>query len=330
MVDGPTPLQWTELRARRPVSEDAFATIPISVGEQLTPLAYAIDVTGNLHLLIPVERGPSDAMPPDLNGLRVRHRQLDSGCMVDLIANASHETVFNAVCQDVIEAVVVQGREPWAAIAATIRKWQSAWRPARQAMEKTAQVGLFGELFVLQTVLLPVLGPAAVALWSGPEGERHDFVGERLHIEVKATRGTRPEHQISRVDQLRVAEGCELMVASILLEESIGGDETLASRIDAIINLLRKDTVALDTFMTKLVDVGWAEEMRHTGELLRFFLRDASVHLVDDNFPRLPDDFQLPSGVVSVKYVVNLANLPVLDITEVAAIVRRASALKPY
>jgi hypothetical protein len=192
-------------------------------------------------------------------------------------------------------------------------------------MDKSVQVGLFGELLALQTLMIPSLGPAAIDQWSGPDAERHDFVGDRLHIEVKTTRKSRHEHEISRLDQLRVPDGCQLLLVSIQLEQSVGGDETLATRVDTIVNLLRNDAAALDTFMTKLVNVGWSEEMRNSGELLRFFLRDAFVFAVDEDFPRLPDDFTPPSGVVSVKYTIDLANLPALGMDEAMAIIEAAN-----
>ena len=81
---------------------------------------------------------------------------------------------------------------------------------------------------------------------------------------------------------------------SIQLEQSIGGNETLATNLDTIVDLLRGDACALDTFMTKMANMGWSEEMRDSGELLRFFVRSAFVYVVDEDFPRLPDDF-MPS-----------------------------------
>jgi hypothetical protein len=95
--------------------------------------------------------------------------------------------------------------------------------------------------------------------------------------------------------------------------------------MDAIVDLLRNEASAMDTFMTKMVNMGWAEEMRRSGELARFFLRDASVFVVDEDFPRIPDDFTPPSGVVSVKYTVDLANLPALGMDEVRATVEAAN-----
>ncbi|RMX18081.1 PD-(D/E)XK motif protein [Vandammella animalimorsus] len=325
MVDGLSPTHWSQLRAVRPQSEDALAVIPITIDGNETGLSSAMDQAGLLHLLIPVTKGPDGALPADLNGLKVRHRRLETGDILDLSAPPSHEQVFTPFCNEIVDAVVRQSREPWRAVAAIIRAWQSAWKPARQSMDKTVQIGLFGELLVLRSLMIPVLGPVAVDQWSGPERERHDFVGPKLHIEVKTTRKSRPEHEISRLDQLCAPAGCKLLFVSVQLEESIGGDESLASQVDAIINLLRGDAVALDLFLTKMANMGWSEEVRNSGELLRFFLRRADVYAVDDDFPRLPDGFSPPSGVVSVKYTIDLANLPSLGMDEVGVIIRAAN-----
>lgn len=325
MIDGINPMHWAQLRTMRPQSEDALASMPVTVDGSGTPLFMAMDQAGHLHLLIPVDHGPSGAPPSDLNGLRVRHRRLDTGEVADLSAPPSHEQVFTPFCRDIVDAVVRQAREPWKAVAATIRAWQSAWKPVRPAMDKIVQVGLFGELLVLRSLMIPALGPAAVDQWSGPESERHDFVGERLHIEVKTTRKSRPEHEISRLDQLRTPAGCQLLFVSVKLEESIGGDQSLATQMDAIVDLLRGDAAALDWFMTKMANMGWTEEMRYSGELLRFFVCEAEVYAVDEDFPRLPDDFLPPSGVVSVKYTVDLANLPSLGVEEATDEIKRAN-----
>ena len=325
MADCLTSEHWSQLRLLRPQSEDALAVIPVAVDGTETGLCSAMDETGQLHLLIPVTQGPAVTPPADLNGLKVRHRRLATGEVLELSAPPSHDQVFTPFCNEIVDAVVRQSREPWRAVAAIVRTWQSAWKPARHAMDKILQIGLFGELLVLRSLMVPILGPAAIDQWSGPDSERHDFVGDRLHIEVKTTRRSRPEHEISRLDQLSAPAGCQLLFVSVQVEESIGGDQSLASQVDAVVDLLRGDAASLDLFMTKMANLGWSEEVRNSGELLRFFLRRADVYAVDDDFPRLPDDFSPPSGVISVKYTVDLANLPSLGMDEVAEIIRAAN-----
>ncbi len=147
-------------------------------------------------------------------------------------------------------------------------------------------------------------------------------MGELLHLEVKTTRKSRPEHEISRLDQLRVPAGCRLLFVSVQLEQSVGGAESLATQLDAAIESLRGDAAALDMFLTKMVNMGWSDEMRNSGELLRFNVREAFSYEVDADFPKLPDDFMPPSGVVAVKYIVDLANLPALGLEEAIALIK--------
>lgn len=324
MIETPSSAQWTKLRATRPLSEGTLVTDAIVFDGSATQMFAAMDSAGNLHLLIPVSGGPDGPKPADLNGLRVRHRHLEGGEVLNLSAPPSHERVFTPFCRDVVEAIALQHREPWAAVSSTVRAWQSAWKPARQKMDKSAQVGLFGELLVLNSIMLPSIGAASIDEWSGPEQERHDFSGERIHIEVKTTRKSRAEHEISRLDQLRVPDGRRLLLASIQVEESIAGEHTLATQIDSVIDFIRKDAAALDLFMLKLFDMGWTDEMRDSGELLRFNIRAADVFEVDSDFPRIPDDFEPSRGVISIKYTVDLANIPTLDRDETILAIREA------
>lgn len=316
MVDIPTSQHWNDLRQSRPVSDDALALVLVEIAGVPTGLSIGMDSRGWLHLLVPCDDGAPGQSVPDLNCLKVRQRTLDEGAFIELSAPPSHERVFTPFCREIISAVCEEGREPWRALSAIVRAWQSAWKPVRPEMDKTTQVGLFGELVVLRYLLLPALGAGAVESWSGPEFERHDFVLDHLHIEVKTTRRSRPEHEISRLDQLHVPAGKELLLVSIQLEETAAGRETLATQLDAVIDELRGDATAMDRFMAKMVNVGWSDEIRTSGELMRFELRDSGIYPVDDGFPRLPESFSPPTGVVALRYTIDLANLPTIGMDE--------------
>ena len=322
MVDLLRPDDWIELRRKRPNSDEAMATLPIRAQDGTeSGLLLGVDAAQNMHLLIPVRRGPSRGLPQDLTGMRVRHRQLESGEVLDLMASPAHEQFFSPVCQDVITAVLEQRRDPWRAVDAVIRAWRSALQPVREALEDHLQVGLFGELYVLKNVLLPCVGERAVYSWSGPLSERHDFVTERLRIEVKTTRKSRHQHEISRVDQLDAPDGCQLLLISVQLETSVGGRHSLATLIDELSSDLHADTAALDLLKEKVRDVGWTEDMRHSADLLRFELRDAQIYLVDEEFPRLPVGFRPSSGIIAMRYTVDLANVAALGLDEVLELI---------
>ena len=91
---------------------------------------------------------------------------------------------------------------------------------------------------------------------------------------------------------------------------------------DEIINLIRSDAAATDVFMAKMIQVGWTDELRRSGQLLCFHLRDAHIYEVDDHFPRLPAELVVPDGVVGIRYTIDLTNIPSLDVDDAIDIVR--------
>jgi hypothetical protein len=305
---------WRALRiGRSSAGEDQIVSTPVLYEGVATDLELAVDVSGDLHLFAPVTGPPDRNLPPDYNGLRLRLRRLGGADYLDLHSPAAHEPMFAMLCAQVVEAIYLHGRQPWAATIAIVRGWHSAWKPVRQPISRSVQIGLAGELIILWHLWIPALGSEAVHLWSGPDQERHDFTGERIHMEVKSTTRSRHEHEISRVDQLRVPAGRRLLFASVQLEASSGGTESLASLIDAILSDLAHDPAAVDAFLTKITGLDWSDEMRRSPELFRFHLRDAQIFEVDDEFPRLSDDLELSGGVIAIRYTISLANLPFLD-----------------
>ena len=168
--------------------------------------------------------------------------------------------MFAALCGKLVKAIVVEGRDPWSAAIAIVRAWQSAWRPLRQPMSRPVQIGLAGELLVMQSLWLPALGTEAAHFWSGPDRERHDFVSPRLHMEVKATTKSRHEYDVSRVDQLRAPDDRRLLFASIQLEESVMGVRSAGTLIDGVMEAIRHDSAAVDGFLTKLDGLGWSAD----------------------------------------------------------------------
>lgn len=317
MIDAPTPALWSQLRSSKPVHDDSLTTVFAGRLTDGRNVLFGIDRRSDLHLLIPVDGSVCEEKPADLQGLRVRQRLVDGQIhYLDLSASAAHERLFSPLVEEIMTAVIDHGRAPWKAVNTIMRAWQSAWKPTVSDMSKTLQVGLFGELLTLEKIVLPALGTSAIHFWSGPDYERHDFVGNLLHLEVKTTRKSRHEHEISRFDQLNTPEGRSLLVVSILLEESIAGTETIATKMESVIDLIRSDPEASDLFMSKMIQIGWSDELRRNSQLMRFNIRDAQIYEVDSTFPRLPIDFECPDGVVAIKYTIDLANVPTIGVDD--------------
>lgn len=313
-----TQERWARLRDQRPAHEDIYE----QVAEDLETALICVSNDGRLHLLLAIDVAPQ-SLPPDLQSLQVRI--LEGGrTWLDVSARSHHEELLTLVASKVLHAIRIEGRDPAVSVERIIDDMRAALRPLAPDLGATEQIGLFGELWVLSNVLFPTLGPRVCHLWSGPESERHDFVGLGVHVEVKTTTRSEPKHEISRLDQLKAPVDKRLLLVSVMLERSLGGDETLADRVDEIREKLGSDGHALDVFDSRLAQLGWHEGLRQTGALLRFTFRDVHVFEVAGTFPRLPDDYVPPLGVTGIKYSINVGSLPSLDVSEVQEVLLTA------
>lgn len=306
-----TQERWALLREQRLPYEDIYE----QATQDLEAALIGVSDDGRLHLLLAIDVVPLN-LPPDLQSLQVRI--LEGGQIwLDVCARSHHEELLTLVANKILHAIHIEGRDPAVSVERIIDDMRAALRPLAPDLGTTEQIGLFGELWVLSNVLFPTLGPRVCHLWSGPESERHDFVGQGVHIEVKTTTRSEPKHEISRIDQLKPPRNKRLLFVSVMLEKSLGGDETLADRVDEIRGKLGSDGHALDVFDSRLAQLGWHEGLRQNGALLRFTFRDVHVFEVTGTFPRLPDDYIPPLGVTGIKYSINVGSLPSLEVSAV-------------
>jgi len=313
-----TQERWAKLREHRRPYEPIYERASDNYETEL----IGVSEDGRLHLLISIDLAPP-SLPPDLQSIQVRILEGEQA-WIDISSRSHHEELLTLVANKVLYAIRTEGRDSSVSVERTINDMRAALRPLAPELSASEQIGLFGELWVLSNVLFPTLGNRACHLWSGPESERHDFVGQGVHVEVKTTTRSEPKHEISRLDQLRTPMGKRLLFISVILERSLGGDETLADRVDEIREKLGADGRALDVFESRLAQLGWHEGLRQTGALLRFTFRNVYVFEVIGSFPRLPDDYVPPLGVTSIKYSINVGSLPSLDVTEVRQILETA------
>lgn len=270
-----------------------------------------VDGEGLLHFMIAVGDEAFD-LPPELEAVSVRVMEADR-IYLDVYAKGHYEMIFTPLANQIFFGIAVQGRKPIDAVSDTLDEFRNALKPVRPDISLGEQIGLFGELWILKNVLIPSIGARACYMWSGPAAERHDFVGTAVHIEVKTTTRSQDKHEISRIDQLRAPRGKKLLLASIQLERTDGGEFTIADLIDEIILALGEDGKAIDEFESRLALLQWHDSLRQSSSLKRFNLRDVNFFEVDGTFPRLPDDYVPPRGIVALRYTIDISSRPVMD-----------------
>jgi hypothetical protein len=303
-----TAARWLTLKSQL----QGNGTLVELVDPAIPSCLLGVDQDGVLHLMIATGDEP-DELPQALEAVTAQVIETDR-IYLDICAKAHYEMVFTPMANQIFAGVAVQGRKPIDVVVDTIEEFRGALKPLKPDLSLIEQIGLFGEIWAI--------GSKACYLWSGPDSERHDFIGDEAHIEVKTTTKSEDRHEISRMDQLRAPDGKRLLFASIQLEKSEGGEKTIATLIDEVVEMLGVDGKAIDAFEARLAKMRWHDGLRQSSGLKKFNLRDAQFFEVEGTFPRLPDNYVPPRGITAIKYTIDVSSRAVLDRSVVDSIVK--------
>lgn len=103
--------------------------------------------------------------------------------------------------------------DPFAAVHETLDGWRELLK-TRAILSEEAQLGLRGELHILR-MLTTIIGDQALAAWTGPQKQPHDFRIGAVELEAKATTGVTHTHIINGLRQLEPSPGHRLYVYSM-------------------------------------------------------------------------------------------------------------------
>lgn len=197
------------------------------------------------------------------------------------------------------------------AVLATLADFRELLEGA-SGLSREHELGLFGELTVLDCLISGTSGSEAVAAWRGPDGDEHDFDLGCGDLEVKSTTSEKRIHWIGSLGQLTPTPGRRLWLLSMQLTTGLGEAATIAELIGKLrLKLVGAD---LDAFEKKLYTVGWrdifAPKVRH-----RFRLRSTPLLLpVNEDFPALTQGRVAAAGMPlsrlrEIAYAVDVAGL---------------------
>lgn len=187
-----------------------------------------------------------------------------------------------------------------------IRAWQNFMERGRDGvLGEEAEVGLFGEMVVLKS-LLDAGMPAALALdaWQGPLDSLQDFLFGSGAIEVKTTLVANGfPATVNSLEQLDETLRQPLYVAGVRLALSTAG-MNLPEFTDVIREVLKDQPSAFAIFESRLVQVGYLRGL--ADKYVRRFSHSGTVFLpVEGDFPRLTR-INVGPGVRKARYEVDL------------------------
>ena len=187
-----------------------------------------------------------------------------------------------------------------------ISMWQGLFeRLPADGLSDEAQRGLFGELWVLENLMLEVLDlPEAVEAWRGPDPGNQDFVRLGVAIEVKTTLAKRHSRlPIANEKQLDEVPHSILYLANVRLDESAAAGRNLNDLVGNCRQLVASDLYAARLLDDCLLKAGYLDVHANLYQERCWQVSGCRFFHVHDHFPRLTEA-NVPPGVGDIKYSV--------------------------
>lgn len=298
-----------------------------SLRRETTGAQRRVDATHPLDLYADYEQPDQpglvlfcNARPPDAPSLKAigieRRRRHDGSWSLRIsLEEPRLLPVFAELCRDIIE-FTRSGVEPVRAgglVLSRIERWRNLMQTESAGLNPSELRGLIGELLVLETQMLPTLGPDdAVLAWTGPLGTDQDFrLPTGSKIEVKALDRDADRVRINGLGQLD--GGGDLLELAVVRLEDTGHDADDAITASRLIARLRERLAdapgAIQAFNALLGFVGWDDGADSGGVVVRLVRIDH--YEVNAAFPRLTFA-TVPNGVAEASYVIVLPPLEMI------------------
>lgn len=192
----------------------------------------------------------------------------------------------HAMLMAIADRIQLDGIEPIEALETTLATWESILA-SRVRLTLQAEVGLFGELLVVQALL--DTATAGVSAWRGGLSEEHDFGFADADVETKTTTGEQRRHWIHGLGQLVPTGETPLWLLSVQLTRAGEGE---GHRLPELIDDVRGRASGAERarLAQNLTAAGWSEDQR---DLVTDRWRPRTPALafrVADDFPRLTPD----------------------------------------
>jgi hypothetical protein len=271
-------------------------------------LYAGIETEGERVLMLVTDIEPP--ISPVFEAIEVRHSLRADGRWVLLIRLKKPDLIvpFSHLCQDLIDSTRSDcgAVSPPEYLVRRLTRWRRLMELSYAGLSDAEARGLIGELFILESLLIPKYGatPSLLA-WGGPYGAAQDFKIAGKLIEVKTCQLGSSQVAISSLEQL---DGGGEPVCLAVVRMSISSDQnstafTLNGLVDRI-RLSLSTEVALEELNVRLAEIGFDENDKSAA--IHYQVDKIQAYRVIDGFPRIVRA-QVPAPVTTVRYLVDIS-----------------------
>lgn len=271
----------------------------------------ALDTENCPLLLLPVSTSELGQDLPEAHGLHFRYEQYKGRSTASTYflqvkcALPTLESVFLDLVENICSRIQ-DGGNGLECVHATIEEFRDLLRPSTLPIDRIRIIGLFGELLFLKEAIQH--NQKAVEHWTGPQGERRDFLFAASAVEIKTSeKSSGSSVIIHSLGQLNNDDSKDLFLWYTRLEEDPGSGASVGDLVDVIESQLVSKTL----FREKLRAVGFDKSNADVWNSVHWAVLESQPFQVFDGFPRIiPGSFEAgtPPGISHVNYQLDLSH----------------------
>jgi hypothetical protein len=266
-------------------------------------LYAGVDLEGRRVLMLVTDQPPPELPTDGVIEVGLTQRNDGRFNLVFRLGRPEYQEIFAQLCQDLVEASRDSDRQNGTGrLLLRLERWKKLLESGpRQGLSDEQLRGLFGELWFLRTVAIPLVGPlAAVHAWKGPLGAPQDFQLSNALVEIKTVLPGSHKVSISSAEQLEHGD-TPLQLAVVIVDPTQG--DSVVTVIEDLRRELAVPSAAATEFELRLAEVGYSERPEHAQSV--FSVQGTKYYAVDEGFPSIVLS-RLPPGVSGVAYDVDL------------------------
>jgi hypothetical protein len=193
---------------------------------------------------------------------------------------------FYEICSGIADAVQIDKRKPFRAIRESLERFERILQK-RKTLKKEFVLGLIGELYFFNELLISKNVASVYKYWTGIQSEEHDFTCPKDDYEIKTTTKEIREHRISSLTQLLPKHKRKLYLISYQLTPGLGSKSF--SLNDLLCNIKKSPNGAeiWEKALNK-IEVNSENILKSPEAQKKYVLRgNPCCFLVDSDFPKI-------------------------------------------
>lgn len=236
----------------------------------------------------------------------------NSTMIMVMLTSSGKNDAFAMLCASLIDKIEKASDESESVrlFVNQLEEWRKLFEKAyEEGLGKAAQIGLWGEMQMLETLLTQVNSfpqEKIVDWWVGSQKSPQDFQGDNWAIEIKATTKNDDSNvEIHGVRQLDETYFANLFLYRVTLNATPQNGISLPEKIDKVKLLIQNDLLALTLLEQKLAQYGYLDSMRNMYDTPTYQIRNNQYFKVEGDFPRIKEG-ETRAGVSNITYSIDL------------------------